>query len=181
MSTTTNLLTWEAFEQLPDDFSHKEILEGELLILPPPKSGHSAIAHRLYDFLTPILKQNRLGRAYIEAGFLLSRNPPTWVQPDVSYLSRARVLETTPDGYFSGAPELAVEIISPSESTKDIERKNKLMFTAGTLIIWVIYPKLRHVWVHSPGASKLFTEGETLSAPDILPGFEMPVTALFVE
>ena len=178
-ATTTNLLTWEAFEQLPGGATHKEILEGELIVLPPPKCGHRNIAGNAYDRLMPFVKEHRLGRVYLEAGYLLSRDPATWVQPDVSFLSLPRLLQTTPDGYFSGAPELSIEVVSPSESAVDIERKIDLMLAAGCSAVWAIYPKSRHVWVYSPGASQLFAEADVLTAPEILPGFALPVSALF--
>jgi len=89
-ATTTPSLTWEAFERLPDgDGMHREILEGELQVLPPAKSKHSQIASNCFEALLP-LKVKGIGRVYLGAGYKLSENPPTWVQPDVSFLRAER-------------------------------------------------------------------------------------------
>ena len=180
MAATTNLLSWEAFEQLPDDdWTHYEILEGELISLPPPKSGHSKIATNAYEALRPLAERG-LGRVYVEAGYKLSENPPTWIQPDVSFLRASRVQATGPDGYFLGAPELAVEIVSPSESARTLNRKVKALLAAGGGAVWVIYPEDLQVRVYLPdGTSFSRGIGDTLSAPDLLPDWQIPVAKLF--
>ena len=84
MATTTNLMTWEAFERLPDgDGYHRELIEGELQILPPPKSGHSKVAKRIFKALLTAEAAGG-GQALVEAGYKLSENPASWVEPDVS-------------------------------------------------------------------------------------------------
>src|ERR1035438_1307282 len=100
MATTTHLMTWKEFEQLPDE--HLEILEGELITLPPPKSGHSTVAADTLQWLQP-LKANGLGRVYHGAGYKLSENPATLIQPDVSFVKMERVRATKPNDYFLGA------------------------------------------------------------------------------
>src|SRR5437016_3600032 len=122
MATTTNLLSWEAFEQLPDDGMHRELIEGELICLPPPKFSHMEIIRRCHLALL-VLEERGLGRVYVEGGYKLSVNPPTWIEPDVSFLRMARVLNPAEDGYIHGSPDLAVEVVSPSESARDVERK----------------------------------------------------------
>jgi Uma2 family endonuclease len=174
-TTTTGLMTWEDFERLPSgDGYHREILEGELQVLPPPKTGHSLIADNTAESLRP-LRKRRLGRVLLEAGFKLSDDPATWVQPDVSFVSTERLHSTDKDGYVNGAPELAVEIISPSESGTDIQRKVALLFVAGCQAVWIIYPRTRTVQVHLPDGTA-FTRGvsDTLSAPFLLAGWEFP-------
>lgn len=174
------VLTWEAFEQLPDhDGMHREVLRGVLQVLPPAKSRHTIIATNAYDLLRePALAASC--RAYPEAGFKLSENPATWVQPDVSVLTAARVRSTTDDGYFLGAPDLAVEVVSPSESASDIEEKVEIMLEAGSQAIWVVYPKTRTVHVFVPGGSAtILSIKDSLSAPSLLPGWSAPVSKLF--
>lgn len=177
---TEPLMTWEAFEQLPDgDGLHREILEGELQILPPVKLGHSNIASKLFELLLP-LQQRGLGTVFLEAGYKLSEKPPTWIQPDASFLKIERVLETPSDGYFTGAPELAVEIVSPSETAVKLQRKVELLLGSGAQAVWVIYPETQTVSVHVPdGMSITRLVGDTLTAPYLLEGWELPVSALF--
>ncbi len=182
MATTTNLMTWEAFERLPDgDGYHRELIEGELQILPPPKSGHSKVAKRIFKALLTAEAAGG-GQALVEAGYKLSENPASWVEPDVSFLRNDRLESTQYDDYFLGAPELAVEIVSPSESAADLDRKVELMLAAGSLAVWVIYPQKRRVHVCLPDGTTLRRGiADTLSLPELLPGFELPVANLFAD
>jgi Uma2 family endonuclease len=177
MATTTHLLTWKEFEQLPDE--HLEILEGELITLPPPKSGHSIVSENAADLLRP-LKANGLGRVYREAGFKLSEDPATWIQPDVSFVKMERVRATKPNDYFLGAPELAIEVVSPSETAETLSRKIDLLLAGGSLAVWVIYPSKREVRVFLPDGTS-FRRGlnDVLTLPGLLPGWELPVARLF--
>ncbi len=179
MATTTNLLSWQAFEQLPDDGMYHEVIEGELISLPPPKSRHSLIASNVAEALRAF-KQRGLGRVLAEAGYKLSDDPPTWIQPDISLLRTERIHNTAPDGYFIGAPDLAVEIVSPSESARDLDRKVEALLTAGAIAVWVLFPDTRHVWVFV-GDGTSFSRGmnDTLSLPELLPEWELPVAKLF--
>jgi Uma2 family endonuclease len=178
-TTSTGLMTWEDFERLPDrDGFHREILEGELQILPPAKSGRTKVAKRAYRMLLQV--EEGLGEVYIEAGYKLSQSPATWIQPDISFLRSERVHAADEDGYFSGAPDLTVEVISPSESGADIQRKVTLLLAAGSQAVWLIYPKTRTVQVYLPDGTS-FSRGmqDILSAPFLVAGWTFPVAKLF--
>jgi Uma2 family endonuclease len=179
MATTTPI-SWESFEKLPDgDGMHRELIEGELQILPPPKSGHSRVAANAAEALRP-LREHLGGRVLLEAGFPLTEDRRTWIQPDVSYVAKKRVQETPDSGYFLGAPELAIEVFSPSESAADLHRKVELLLKAGALAVWVLYPEQREVRVFLPsGESFRKGLGDTLSLAELLPGWEFPVARLF--
>jgi Uma2 family endonuclease len=180
MATTTGQITWQAFEELPDgDGFHREVVEGELIVLPPAKSGHSEIARRAYRALMP-LETGGLTRVYIEAGYRLSNDPPTWIQPDLSVLRTERALETHGEDYFVNAPDLAVEIISPSETARDLNRKIDLLLAGGSLAVWVIYPEEQEVRVFVPGGTSYIRRiNDSLRLPELLPDFELPVARLF--
>lgn len=179
MATTTNLLSWEAFEQLPDGWVHHEIIEGELIALPPPTAGCSIVAWRAANALR-ILETGRMGRVFTEAGYKLSHDPPTWIQPDVSFIVDERVKATDPDDYFHGAPELAVEVISASETAADVDRKVGLLLAHGSKAVWLIYQRTSKVQVHFTNGTGLSRGiGENLSLPELLPGWELPVAKLF--
>lgn len=180
MATTTHQITWESFEKLPDsDGLHRELIEGELQILPPPKSGHSKIAGNAAEALRP-LRDLLGGRIFLEAGYLLSEDRRNWIQPDVSFLRPERVRSTADSDYFLGAPDLAIEVVSPSESAADLNRKVELLLKAGSLAVWVLYPQQREVRMFFPnGASYRKGIGDTLSMPKLLPGWEFPVARLF--
>jgi Uma2 family endonuclease len=177
MATTPHLLTWQEFEQLPDE--HAEILEGELITLPPPKSKHSLVAENVAELLRE-LKAKGLGRVLCEAGYKLSEALPSWIQPDVSFLKMERVQATESDSYFLGAPELAVEIVSPSETPATLHRKVDLLLAAGSLAVWVIYLETRKIHVFLPDGTS-FHPGinDVLTLPELLPDWELPVAKIF--
>jgi Uma2 family endonuclease len=179
MAATTNLLSWEAFEKLPDDGMHHEIIEGELQTLPPPKSGHSKIAKKVFLALHAIEGRANV-EVFLEAGYKLSASRATWIQPDVSVIRKARAVSSSSDGYFPGAPELAVEVVSPSESAHDLDRKVELLLSHGSQAVWVIYPKTRKVHVHqADGQSFNRTMHDTLSLEALLDNWSLPVASIF--
>jgi Uma2 family endonuclease len=174
-------LTLEAFAQLPDDGVRHEISEGELIIVPAPKSLHSRVASKVFNSIQAVLRESAFGEVFLEAGYLLSRGPLTVRQPDVSALSKERIEITAPDDYFEGAPELAVEIVSPSHSAQDLEIKVEQYLQSGARQVWVLYPKTKRVHVFRPGSQvTVLGETQTLDAGDLLPGFSVKVADLFV-
>lgn len=133
------------------------------------------------EALRPLLN-HKIGRIFLEAGFRLLEDPDTWIQPDVSFLSMERVRNTASADYFTGAPDLAVEVVSPSESASDLNRKVDLLLKGGSLAVWVIYPEQREVRVFLPGGNAFLKRtGDSLSMPELLPGWEFPVSVLFEE
>jgi Uma2 family endonuclease len=117
------------------------------------------------------------GLVLCEAGYKLGDDPPSWIEPDVSFLKNARVRATPEGDYFLGAPELAVEIVSPSESARDLKRKISLLLKGGSQAVWVVYPEDRTVEIYRPDGTSYTTE--TLSAPGLLPEWTSPAASLF--
>jgi Uma2 family endonuclease len=175
MSTRT-LVTFEQFEQFHDDGMKHELLKGEHIVVPPAKSRHSTIQHKLRDLLRPYVQEHRLGDVRIETGFKLSSN--TWLQPDVSFLRAAQMNATDPDGYYEGAPALAIEVASESNTAAKLALKKELYFAHGSEEVWIVYPKDRTVLVHLlDGTSKTVAATELRS--DLFPGWSIPVDSLF--
>jgi Uma2 family endonuclease len=174
MGVSTSLLTFAEFEQLPDEPGKLELLDGELIRLPPPEFDHMEIADHLCDLLKAELAgPNRppgLGRAYVEMGFKIGGT--AWLRPDVSVL-HAHQLRVR---YLDGAPALAVEIISESNRAEDMNRKVKKYLSNGALEVWVAYPKTQCVWVFRQGYAKEFC-GELRS--DLFPGLTIDLASLF--
>jgi len=137
------------------------------------------MAKRVYLALLE-LESKAHGQAYVEAGYKLSDDPPTWIQPDVSFLRNERALTTEDGKYFSQAPDLAVEIVSPSETATALQRKVERLLGSGSQAVWVIYPETRSVQVHVPGGTSFARSvGDSLIAPYLLASWELPVAALF--
>src|ERR1700693_3937166 len=132
MATVTSAaMTVEEFSRLPADGARHEMNAGELITLPPPKSLHSRVARAVFIKLHDFLRNEGLQEVYQETGYVLSRDPLTIRQPDVSVLSKARIQATEDNSYFEGAPELAVEVVSPSDAAEELEIKVRQYLNAG--------------------------------------------------
>ncbi len=167
-------LTWEEFEKLPDDGRHHELLEGEHIALTPPRFDHSAIADRILT----ILRRQTQRKAYVEAGYRLGSD--SWVQPDVSIPSLEQLAGPKPGGYLHGAPDLAVEVVSPSETAAILDRKVRRLLAAGESEVWVVYPETRTVHVFRRSGSQVKQAADRI-ATDVLPGWEANVADFFAD
>lgn len=174
-------LSLEEFSRLPRGQERHELSAGELITMPPPKSLHTVVALVVLEILQAYLKRNPFGRAIPETGYVLSRNPLTIRQPDISVLSKERIRSANPDDYFEGAPELAVEVVSPSDPAEDLQIKIDQYLGAGAKQVWVLYPKTKRIHLFYAGRSaKILDETETLEGGDLLPGFSVKVADLFL-
>jgi Uma2 family endonuclease len=169
------LLSFEQFEKFPDDGMKHELLQGEHIVLPPPKLRHTRIQHNLLDALRPHIRKHKLGDVQIEAGFKLSSD--TWLQPDVSFVRTAQIERADPNGYYDGAPAIAIEVASESNTAAQLDLKMELYFAHGSKEVWVVYPKTRKIAAHYPdGHSRTFTV-ELKS--ELLPGLSLAISSLF--
>jgi Uma2 family endonuclease len=175
-------LTLEEFAQLPGDGVRHEISQGELITMPPPKLLHSRIVRKIFKALEAVLEKSGFGEAVAEAGYVLCREPLTIREPDLSVLSAERIRSTGVDDYAEGAPELAVEVVSPSDSAEDLEVKVEQYLQSGSRQVWIAYPKTKRIYVFRPGTQPMvLDETQTLEGGDLLPGFSMKVADLFSE
>ena len=184
-ATQTSLLTLEQMLALPDNGTERELFRGELYEKPVTRRNrrHSTVESLVVHFLTNWLFTQPEPRGDVvsgEAGFRLQRDPDTGVGIDVAYVS-AEVAARDPEAaYFEGAPVLAVEILSPSDTQEVIDEKVALYLKTGVALVWVINPRFRTVIVHRPGAEpELFNASHELTAEPHLPGFRVPVARLF--
>lgn len=171
---TTTLLSFEEFEQLPSEPGKMELLDGELIRLPPAKIRHMKIAHRLQKILMPIADTAGpgagLGEVYVETGYKMG--PKAWLVPDVSITHiNQRELD-----YIEGAPALAVEIISEANRAEDMDRKVKTYLANGGAEVWVVYPKTQSVFIFREGQAREF-RGSLRS--DLAPGLVIDLDQLF--
>jgi len=182
MSTTTQLMTAEELLRLPDSPYQHELVKGELITMSLPGEEHGAVIMNIAAPLALYVKRNGLGVVYGETGFQIERNPDTVLGPDTAFVRQDRV-EKSPisKGYRFGAPDLVVEVNSPSDSMKKIERKIQLWLSAGARIVWSVDPKTRTVTVYEgPDAVTVLTEADELTGGDVVPGFRLPVPELFI-
>ena len=176
---TKTVLTLKDFERLPEDGTLHELSEGELISVTRPRIRHMLAAANLHESLLDYVRPRRLGRVFLEGNFLLAKDPPTLRVPDVSFVSQERTSRWEIDGWVDGAPELAVEVVSPSETARDLEKKVRQYLAAGSQLVWVIYPETQTIHVFGPDLSvRILTETDTLDAPDLFPGWSVPVSDL---
>jgi Uma2 family endonuclease len=182
MALQTRIYTADDLERLPDDGSRYELVQGELRKMPPAGYDHGRIGGNFVGPIAVYIRQNKLGLVFLaETGFLLARNPDTVRAPDMAFVARERVnTPTSKEGYWPGAPDLAVEVISPDDSYAEVEEKVADWLNAGTRMVMVINPRTRWVTVYRTGNSaQVYKEDDVLDAGDVVPGWTMAVREIF--
>lgn len=181
MSNVEGLLTHDDLRKLPDDGTRHELRAGLLVAEPLPMRRHALIQGRLLRVLVDFVEARGLGEVYGETGYLLSRDPDTVRGPDVSFVAAER-LRSAPDesAFFPGAPDLAVEIVSPSNRPDEIHAKVADYLAAGCRWVWVVDPVSETVTTYRTLlAPRRFSASDTLDGEDILPGLSLSLPALF--
>ena len=181
MSITT-LLTAEQLFQMPEDGFRYELIDGEVKRMSPGGWEHGAIVGYLHTRIGAYIQAKSFGRMFgAETGFLLSRNPDTVRAPDIAFISKQHLPATKPEtAYWPGAPDLAVEVVSPGDTMSEVDGKVQAWLNAGALAVWVVNPKWRSVTVYESATSiKVFTEADMLQGGEVLPGFTHPVGDIF--
>ena len=183
MTTATKLMTADELLAMPDDGFHRyELVKGELISMAPAGGEHGAIGSRTCRRIGNFVEANDLGEVFnADTGFIISTDPDTVRCPDVSFVRKERILaDGIPKGFMHGAPDLAVEVISPSDSYSEVAEKAAQLLEAGTQLVVLIDPRTRTVSLHYDGEIDRLSEGDTLTLGDVLPGFECAVGELYV-
>ncbi len=182
MTTTQQAVTAEELLRLPGDGTRHELVRGELRRMSPASFEHGRMSVNISTPLDGHVRANNLGVVCgAETGFWLSRDPDTVRAPDAAFISRERV-EAAGDtgGYWPGAPDLAVEVVSRHDLYTEVEDKVAAWLEAGTRMVIVVNPRRRTATVHrSLTESATLTERDTLDGADVVPGWRLPVGALF--
>lgn len=182
-SAAPETLTVEDLFDLPPDEDRWELVAGQLVREPVPGYEHGGTAAGLGARLYQFVREHRLGRVFDVTGYVLASDPDTLRGPDLSFVSTER-LATLPRrrSFFVGAPDLAVEVLSPSNTRWEIEVKVEEYLAAGARAVWVVDPRRQTVVVH-PTGRKPVTLGpsDTLDGGDYLPGFRLVVAEVFEE
>jgi Uma2 family endonuclease len=174
------LLTAEEFLQLPDPPNgwHQELVRGEVIEMPPPAALHGVTQSKTNFRLASHIYAGPGGTLVCESGFVTERDPDSVRGPDLSYWTKERLKEI-PIGYFEIAPDLIVEILSPSNTTKQILTKLREYFGKGVRLVWVISPEDRTLTAYRKAdEGRLLHETALVTGEDVLPGFECRVAEL---
>ena len=182
MEIAVKVWTDEELLALPKDDYKRELLQGEI-ILSPAGSERGIIAVALGAELRAHARRHKLGAVFDSStGFRLT--PDDLLSPDAAFVSRHRLLplQRIPRGFFPGAPDLAVEVLSPSDTLGYVHEKMARYFAHGTRLAWIINPAERDALVYrTPEADRFLRVTDTLDGEDVLPGFRLPLAELFAE
>jgi Uma2 family endonuclease len=181
-SLTRKKRAWtdEQLEALPNDGYKYELLDGEL-IMSPVHARHGKICARLIILLGTFVDRHKLGDVYDSStGFRLA--PDVLLSPDVSFVSKPRLKKilVAPDKFLLGAPDLAIEVLSPSDRLKQVHRKLDRYFDHGVRLVWWIDWTKEQVHIYTPDSiSALTRRTDILSGGDVLPGFKCRLSRVF--
>jgi len=156
---------------LPD--KQAELVRGQLVVREPPGYRHGVVAFALASRIGEFVRANRLGVVVAaETGFKLFSNPDTVRAADAAFVSRDRAPDPAPLGYLELAPDLVVEVVSPSDRAGEIQAKVSDWLTAGARLVWVIDPgRKRAIVYREDGSVDLLANQDVLSGEEVLPGF----------
>jgi len=172
--------TDEALEALPKDGFKRELLDGEI-IMSPVHANHGTVCVRLSSLLFNFVQRHKLGELYDSStGFRLSEK--LLLSPDIAFVSKAtlRKILVAPDKFLQGAPDLVVEVLSPSDRMVQIYRKLDRYFEHGTRVAWLVNWRKEQVHVYTPDSIEAFTQpNDTLTGGTVLPGFKCKLSRIF--
>jgi Uma2 family endonuclease len=178
-TTTTARLTADDLAALPDDGWRYDLVRGDLVRMPPDTFDHGQFDDNIRFPLSRFVRDRNLGRVMGNVGFTLEIAPDTVLGPDVSFVRADRLPGRGGRAFPTLAPDLAVEVLSPSNTASDIARTLAIDLAAGVGLVWVIDPASRSVAVSTPTGAAVLAEGDVRDSGDVLPGFAIPVADLF--
>jgi Uma2 family endonuclease len=170
-------------QALPEDGYIHEVVGGALVMSPKNNFEHGDICARLLTALSAFARARKLGA-------VLDSSTGFWMQnrncraPDISFIAKARLREwkRPPAAFFQGAPDLAVEVLAPSNTKAEISERLADFFASGARLAWIIHPEEQFVEIcHSPVRRTILGSGAFLDGETLLPGFQYPIADLFQE
>jgi Uma2 family endonuclease len=179
-ASTTQTMTAEELFQAPG-LGRCELVRGELIMMSPAGEEHGAVIMNISIRLGAHVQERALGRTYsADTGFTIARDPDTVRAPDVSFVRAERLGERPGKKFFQGPPDLAVEVVSPSDRAGEVLAKVVDWLEAGCRAVWVADPETRTVTVYrSRTQIVVLTLSDELRGEDVVPGLTIPVAQVF--
>ncbi len=179
-TTQPHIVSAEQLLKTPD-LGRCELVRGELIMMTPAGFEHGSIVAKMTAPLGGFVKKHQLGRVTgVGTGFLIGHDPDTVRAPDVAFVRAGRIPAEPVRGFFPGAPDLAVEVLSPDDRASRVLDKVHQWLEAGCGIVWVVDPEKQTVTVHEgPNRTATLRTADELSGADLLPGFRFPVAKIF--
>lgn len=170
--TASVLMTADELERLPEAGKRMELVRGHLVVSEPPGFRHGNIVVNLSFALNQFVRVAQLGRVLAESGYVLATNPDTVRGPDISFVRQEHIPDPIPIGFARFAPDLAIEVLSPSNRPGKVLEKVADYLNAGTELVWVIDPDRRQARVYrADGSVSIVEDSGALEGEQILPGF----------
>lgn len=182
MSTTTRVTADELLAMPTGMGMRYELVSGELRSMSPSGWRHGEVVGNLHTLLGSFIRRHELGRAYgAETGFLITRDPDTVRAPDFAFIANEHLPAEKPsEAFWPGAPDLAVEVLSPEDRTGEVDAKIHAWLSAGSSEVWVVDPKLETVTIYSSRTDiQVKAAGDKLSGTRVLPGLSSAVDEIF--
>ena len=181
MATTSQLFTAEDLLNMPETERY-ELWKGELRPMPPPNSRHGQMIGNICLHLLTYVQAHQLGYVLVgDPGFLLARNPDIVLGPDVAFVRPGRLPGgAPPEGYPECTPDLAIEVVSPSDQARKVEEKAQDWITYGCPMVMVVNARKLTVKVYRPGqAPRVLQDDDVFDGEDVIPGFRLPLSEIF--
>jgi Uma2 family endonuclease len=181
MSVATPV-TADQLLHVPRDGCRYELIAGELKKMSPASWRHCAVAAWIHGRLAEHIRRHDLGMTFIaEPGFLLAHDPDTVRVPDAAFIRKDHLPAEPPnEAFWPGAPDLAVEVVSPGDTVSEVDDEVKAWLDAGAMMVWVANPKWQTVTVYRSATDiKVLTASDELTGDDVIPGFRCPVGEIF--
>ncbi len=182
MAVTHKPVTADELLCMPDDSLRRELVRGEVREMAPAGNVHGRVAINVSTPLDQYVRSQDLGVVYAaETGFKIASDPDTVRAPDVAFVSRGRVEAVGEvEGYWPGAPDLAVEVVSPNDTYSEVEEKVTDWLRAGTRMVVVVNPRGKTLTVRSSEKNiTVLTEEDTFDGGEVVPGWRLPVADVF--
>jgi Uma2 family endonuclease len=172
-------LSIDEFRRIPDnEAGRSELVRGLVVREPPPGAEHGHVGLNVALALAQHARRHDLGLVVsLETGFVLETDPPTVRAPDVAFISKERLpADGIPVGYWPFPPDLAIEVVSPSDQAESIDEKALDYLRCGVREVWVVHPRSRRVTIYrSRRDVHTLTEDAELDGGDLVPGFRVRV------
>jgi len=180
MSKNSPLITAEELERFPDDDYRYELVEGRVIRMSPVGFQHGRIVPRFASLLHRHVEEHGLGAIVSEVGFKLASNPDTVRAPDIAFLRLDRIPKPDPRGFIGGAPDLAVEVLSPDDRPAEVRAKTEEYLACGVPLVLVIDPIQRTAAAHRQmGPAQISREDDIVDLGDVVPGFSCSIPEIF--
>ncbi len=163
------------------DIGRCELIYGEFVMLSPAGAEHGIVALRFGSFLREFVDSHGLGYAFAaETGFMITRGPDLLRAADASFVRKARIPGAVPSGFIEGVPDLAVEVVSPNDSRREVAEKINMWLANGAAVVWVADPRQQTVAVRRVGEAPVtLAVGDDIHDEPLLPGFVLPLSKVF--